>query len=203
MKRAALAACLALAAAPAARADASLLLGSTASAFGTQVAADLLRVPAVGLGAFATRWDSQDHGVLEGGGLRLGARLFGPLHLEARASYLESKDDGRETTLIPLEAVLVWRFRLGALAPYLGAGAGYYRKDAEYDGAEPRDASEEVAGYFGLAGLDLDLGPFTLFAEAKYNLVGTDDTLRWRGSDIEERNSLDGPSFAAGLKLGF
>ena len=203
MKRAALAVFLALAAAPAARADASLLLGSTASAFGTQVAADLLRVPAIGLGAFASRWDSQDHGVLEGGGLRLGAHLFGPLHLEARASYLESKEEDRETTLIPLEAIHVWRFRLGSLAPSLGAGAGYYLKDAEYGDDEPRDSSEEVAGYFGLAGLDLDLGPFTLFAEAKYNLVGTDDTLRWRGSDIEERNSLDGPSFAAGLKLGF
>jgi hypothetical protein len=63
--------------------------------------------------------------------------------------------------------------------------------------------SEEVAGYFALAGLNLYLGAVSLFAEAKYNLVGTDDDLQWRGSDVEAENSLDGFSYSAGLKLGF
>lgn len=47
------------------------------------------------------------------------------------------------------------------------------------------------------------LDAVSLFAEAKYNLVGTDDDLEWRGSDVEAQNSLDGFSFSAGLKLGF
>ena len=204
MKRLACALFLAAAAAPDARADAGLLIGSTASTLGTQVAADLFRTPAVGLGVFASRWDSRDHGRLTGYGLRLGWNLFGPLALEGRASYLESESDVRTTSLVPLEAALTWRFRLGPhLAPYVGGGVGYYMKDAEYYDPEARDDSEKVAGYFGLAGIHLALGRIALFAEAKYNLVGTDDTLRWRGSEIEERNSLDGPSFSAGLKLGF
>lgn len=204
MKRIALAALLSLASARAARADASVLVSTAASTIGTQVAADWVRTPRLGLGAFASRWDSQDHGRLSGYGLRLGWNLAGPLDLEARASYLEAERDDRQTALLPLEAALTWRFRLGPhLAPYLGGGIGYYMKDAESDDTESWDDSEKVAGYFGLAGLNLALGRICLFAEAKYNLVGTDDTLHWRGSDVEERNSLDGPSFSAGLKLGF
>ena len=76
-------------------------------------------------------------------------------------------------------------------------------KDAEYDDTNTWDSSEKSAGYFGLAGLNLYLGPLSLFAEAKYNLVGTDDDLHWRGSNVEAQNSLDGLSLNAGLKLGF
>ena len=76
-------------------------------------------------------------------------------------------------------------------------------KDAESDDTASWDDSEKVAGYFALAGINLALGRVCLFAEAKYNLVGTDDDIHWRGSEVEEQNSLDGPSFSAGLKLGF
>ena len=205
MKRLVLAAGLALAAAAGARADAGLLVGTAASSIGTQAAASLVRTPYAGLGAFASRWDSQDYGTLTGYGLRFGWNVFDPLGLEARASYFESRDDETETTLVPLEAALVLRLPLARhLVPYVGAGAGYYFKDAEYgDDTDTWESSEEVAGYFGLAGLNLYLGAFSLFAEAKYNLVGTDDDLEWRGSDVEAKNSLDGLSFSAGLKLGF
>ena len=107
--------------------------------------------------------------------------------------------------LVPLEAALTWTLNVSeAIKPYVGAGAGYYLKDAEYeDETGTWDSSEDVAGYFGVAGLNLYLGAFSLFAEAKYNLVGTDDDLEWRGADVEAKNSLDGFSFSAGLKLGF
>lgn len=205
MKRAAaIAAFLAVALPNAACADASLLAGSAASAIGAEASAQLVHTPAAGLGVFVSRWESQDYGTLTGYGLRLGWNIYGPLGLDARASYLESKDDLVETTLIPLEAALTWRFHIGQhLAPYVGGGIGYYLKDAEISDSESWSSSENVAGYFGLAGLTLQLGALSLFAEGKYNLVGTDDELHWRGADVDAQNSLDGFSTSFGLKLGF
>ena len=205
MKRTVVAACLVLASAQAARADGSVLLATAASTIGAKATASLVNTPYAGLGVFASRWESQDYGTLTGYGLRLGWNVFDPLGLEARASYFESKDDEIETTLIPLEAALVLRLPLHRhFVPYVGAGAGYYFKDADYDDESGTwDTSEDVAGYFALAGLNLYLGAVSLFAEAKYNLVGTDDDLQWRGSDVEAKNSLDGFSYSAGLKLGF
>ena len=205
MKRLVLAASLVLAAASVARADGGVLAATAASTLGARAVSGFANVPYAGLGVFASRWDSQDYGTLTGYGVRFGWNVFDPLGLEARASYFESKDDEIETTLIPLEAALTLRIPLHRhFVPYVGAGAGYYFKDAEYPAeTDTWDSSEEIAGYFGLAGLNLYLGAFSLFAEAKYNLVGTDDDLEWRGSDVEARNSLDGLSFSAGLKLGF
>ncbi len=200
------AALVTLAAVPrAARADASLLLASAASTLGAKATANLVNVPYAGIGVFASRWDSQDYGTLTGYGLRFGWNVIEPLGLEARASYYESKNDDVETTLVPLEAALVLRLPIHRfLVPYVGGGGGYYFKDAEYqDDAGTWKSSEDVAGYFGLAGLNLYLGPVSLFAEAKYNLVDTDDDLRWRGDENGANNSLDGFSFSAGLKLGF
>ena len=201
-----LAALLGLAAAlpGAARADAGLLVASAASSLGAKAAADFVNTPYAGIGVFGSWWDSQDFGRLEGYGLRLGWNLLGDLGLEARGSYLEADSSRLETTLIALEGALTWRFPMGRhVAPYIGAGVGYYMKDAEYTDADTWEDSEDVAGYFGLGGLNLYLGPLSLFAEAKYNLVGTDEDLHWRGSDVDAQNSLDGLSVNAGLKLGF
>ena len=205
MKRVALAAGLALSAATAALADGGLLLGTAATSIGTQAAAGLVATPYAGLGVFASRWDSQDYGTLTGYGVRCGWNVYGPLGLEARAAYYESKDDEIDATLVPLEAALTFRLPLNRfLAPYVGGGVGYYLKDAEYDDEEETwESSEDVAGYFALAGLNLALGPASLFVEAKYNLVGTDDDLHWRGAEVEAQNSLDGASFSGGIKLGF
>jgi opacity protein-like surface antigen len=204
MKRTALAALLALASAAAARADASLLLASAGSSIGAEASAQLAHTPAAGLGVFVSRWDSQDYGTLSGYGLRFGWNIYGPLGLEARTSYLESKDERVDTTLIPLEAALIWRFHLGQyLAPYVGGGIGYYMKDVELNDAESESLSENAAGYFALAGIQLHLGAFSLFAEGKYNLVGTDEDLHWRGADVDAQNSLDGFSTSFGIKLGF
>ena len=205
MKRLVLAAGLVLAAASGARADGGVLATAAASTIGAKAAANFVSVPYAGLGVFASRWDSQDYGTLTGYGVRLGWNVIEHLGLEVRGSYYKSKDDEIETTLLPLEAALVLRLPLHRhFVPYIGGGAGYYFKDAEYeDDTETWESSEEVAGYFGLAGLNLYLGAVSLFAEAKYNLIGTDDDLEWRGSDVEAQNSLDGFSFSAGLKLGF
>ena len=205
MKRLALAAVIVLAAASGARADGGVLAATAASTLGARAASGFVNVPYAGLGVFASRWDSQDYGTLTGYGVRLGWNVIEHLGLEARASYYKSKNDEIETTVLPLEAALVLRLPFHRrFVPYVGGGAGYYFKDAAYeDDTDTWESSEEVAGYFGMAGLNFYLGAFSLFAEAKYNLVGTDDDLHWRGDDVEARNSLDGFSFSAGLKLGF
>ena len=168
-----------------------------------------------GLGVFGSWWDSQDYGALYGGGVRFGAEIFSGLALEARASYLVSEQlddvvEGRsvstELELVPLEAAVVWTLDVSeALKPYVGAGAGYYLKNVDWKADDVIDEADDKdsVGYFALAGLNLYLDAFSLFAEAKYNLVGTDDDLEWRGDDVEAKNSLDGFSFSAGLKLGF
>jgi len=189
---------------PNARADASLLVASTASTIGASAATQLIQTPSGSLGVFASRWDSKDHGILTGYGVRLGWNLIHHLGLEARASHLEAEENSLSTTLIPIEAALTWRFPLGkTLSPYLGMGIGYYLKDLEYDDTTTWEHSEKSAGYFALAGVTLRLGAVSLFTDAKYTLVGTDDELEWRGADIDAQNSLDGLSLQAGLKLGF
>ena len=204
MKRAGIALLLLLAATPAARADASALVAATASTLGSQVAADLVRAPRGGLGVFASRWESDGHGTFSGYGARAAADLHRDLAMDIRAAWLESKEADGETTLVPLEAALTWRFRLAEhVMPYVGGGLGYYWLEADARAPETEELSAEYAGYFALAGLNLRLGAATLFAEAKYTLVGTGPDLEWRGADLGAENPLDGPQFTAGFKLGF
>lgn len=168
-----------------------------------------------GLGVFGSWWDSQDYGALYGGGVRFGAEIFSGLALEARASYLVSEDrddvvEGRlvstEMELVPLEAAVTWTLDVSdALKPYIGAGAGYYLKNVDWKADDVIDEADDKdsVGYFALAGLNVVLGNVVLFGEAKYNVVQNDDEWRWQGSDVEQKNSLDGFAANVGLKLAF
>ena len=168
-----------------------------------------------GLGVFGSWWDSQDYGALYGGGVRFGAEIFSGLALEARASYLVSEDrddvvEGRlvstEMELVPLEAAVTWTLDVSdALKPYVGAGAGYYLKNVDWQADDVIDEADDKdsVGYFALAGLNVVLGNVVLFGEAKYNVVQNDDEWRWQGSDVEQQNSLDGFAANVGLKLAF
>ena len=160
-----------------------------------------------GLGVFGSWWDSQDYGALYGGGVRFGAEIFSGLALEARASYLVSEQlddvvEGRsvstELELVPLEAAVVWTLDVGA-------GAGYYLKNVDWKADDVIDEADDKdsVGYFALAGLNVVLGNVVLFGEAKYNVVQNDDEWRWQGSDVEQKNSLDGFAANVGLKLAF
>lgn len=168
-----------------------------------------------GLGVFGSWWDSKDYGALYGGGVRFGAEIFSGLALEARASYLVSEDrddvvEGRnvstEVELVPLEAAVTWTLDVSdALKPYVGAGAGYYLKNVDWKADDVIDEADDKdsVGYFALAGLNVVLGNVVLFGEAKYNVVQNDDEWRWQGSDVEQKNSLDGFAANVGLKLAF
>ncbi|MGD9613664.1 MAG: outer membrane beta-barrel protein [Kiritimatiellia bacterium] len=168
-----------------------------------------------GLGVFGSWWDSQDYGALYGGGVRLGFEVFSGLALEARVSYLVSEDrdeivDGRnvstELELVPLEAAVTWTLDVSeSIKPYVGAGAGYYLKNVDWKADDVIAEAEETdsVGYFALAGANVVLGNVVLFGEAKYNLVQDDDEWRWQGSDVEQKNSLDGFAANVGLKLAF
>lgn len=168
-----------------------------------------------GLGVFGSWWDSQDYGALYGGGVRFGAEIFSGLALEARASYLVSEDrdevvDGynvsTELELVPLEAVVSWTLDVSeSIKPYVGAGAGYYLKNVEWkaDDVIAEADDKDSVGYFALAGANIVLGNVVLFAEAKYNVIQNDDEWRWQGSDVEQKNSLDGFAANVGIKLAF
>ena len=163
-----------------------------------------------GIGGFGTWWDSKDYGNMFGGGAKLGLGLGLGFWIEARGSYLETTDyKEADISLIPLEALLGWELEISdILRPYIGAGAGYYVKDFEWKSRwkewKEEFESKDCAGYFALAGVNLFLAPdFAIFGEAKYTLVGEDDKLKWRGSDIKEKFSFDGLSVNVGLKFGF
>lgn len=163
-----------------------------------------------GIGGFGTWWDSKDYGDMYGGGGKLALGLGLGFWVEARAAYLESRDfKEADVSLVPIEALLGWELEVSEIIrPYIGAGAGYYLKDFEWKSRwkEWKDEfqDKDCAGYFALAGLCIGLGPdFSLFGEAKYTLVGEDDKLHWRGSDIKEKFSFDGLSVNVGLKFGF
>ena len=174
------------------------------------VAAALPTAARAGIGAFGTWWDSNDYGDMYGGGGKLALGLGGGFWIEARGSYLESTDfKEADVSLIPLEALLGWELEVSdVLRPYIGAGAGYYLKDfkwkSRWEDWKEEFKDKDCAGYFALAGICIGLGAdFSLFGEAKYTLVGEDDKLEWRGSDIKEKYSFDGLSVNAGIKFGF
>ena len=162
-----------------------------------------------GLGVFGSWWDSKDYGALYGGGARLGFEIFSGLALEARASYLVADDQNEavgKLELVPLEAALTWTLDVSeAIKPYVGAGAGYYLKNINWDSDNVIEDAEEKdsVGYFALAGANILLGNVALFAEAKYNIVQDDDEWRWQGSDTKQKNSLDGFAANIGIKLAF
>lgn len=162
-----------------------------------------------GLGVFGSWWDSQDYGALYGGGARLGFEIFSGISLEARASYLVSDDQNEaveELVLVPLEGAVTWTLNVSdAIKPYVGAGAGYYLKNVDWDSEHVFEEAEEKdsVGYFALAGANVLLGNVALFAEVKYNIIQDDDEWRWQGSDVEQKNSLDGFAANIGLKLAF
>jgi hypothetical protein len=174
------------------------------------VAAMVPAAARAGIGGFGTWWDSKDYGDMYGGGAKLGLGLGLGFWLEARGSYLKSNNfKPADVSLIPLEALLGWELEVSqVIRPYVGAGIGYYLKDFEWKSRwkEWKDEfkDKDCAGYFALAGLSLNLGSaVSIFGEAKYTLVGEDDKLHWRGSDVKEKYSFDGISVNVGLKFGF
>ncbi len=169
----------------------------------------LMTLPAAqaGIGGFLSWWDSKDYDALYGGGVQIGMEVFSGIGVLARASYFTADDDDFDLSVIPLEAILVWKWNVSeAISPYIGAGIGYYIKDLDWDNRDDWDVyvkDNSCIGYFGLAGAEIRLGPVTLFGEAKYNLIDEDDELTWRGKDLKEKYSLDGLSANIGLKFGF
>lgn len=186
-----------------AQADPNALFSAAASTISTEVARDLVSLPRGGLGVFAIRWQGKSIPTLNGFGVRAGMDVWRSLAAEIRLCRLTAQSENHKTTLIPLEGALTWRTTLSShLRPYFGGGIGYYWLDTNAGGQDPQP-SDQSAGYFALSGINLTLGPVILFTEAKYNLIGPDDDLKWRQTDVAPQQPLDGWSFLAGIKLGF
>ena len=162
-----------------------------------------------GFGVFGSYWDSKDYDSLYGGGIKLGVDLGAGFGLDGRASYLSTdlfEDTDLTMDVIPLEAVLCWTLEASEMfKPYVGAGIGWYFKNVDWEADDIWDDAEtkDCLGYFGLAGLNVVFGSVTLFGEAKYNFISEDDDLDWRGSDVDQKYSLDGFAANVGLKIGY
>lgn len=160
-----------------------------------------------GIGAFVTWWDSKDYDTLYGVGGRIGMEVFSGIGIEGRVAYLTADDDHIDLDVVPFEALVRWRWQVSeAISPYIGAGVGYYLKNMDWKGSHDLDVrikDHSCVGYFALAGLEVEVGPVSIFGEAKYSLVDEDDELTWRGTDVKEKYSLDGFSVNLGLKFGF
>ena len=78
-----------------------------------------------------------------------------------------------ELTIVPAELALVVDLPVAdRLRPYLGIGAGYYNIDV--DNEDDFDADFDVddqVGWFGTAGLALDVGGFTIYADAQFRQI--------------------------------
>ncbi|MDR0993071.1 MAG: porin family protein [Verrucomicrobiota bacterium] len=160
-----------------------------------------------GIGAFGSWWNSKDYDTLYGGGIRLGMEIFSGLGVEARGSYLTTNGDNPDMSVVPLEVMALWKLSVSEfIKPYIGAGVGYYIKDVDWDNHHDLDVrikDNDCVGYFGVGGVDIQIGPVTLFGEAKYNLIQDDDEFEWRGGNLEETYSLDGLCVNVGVKFGF
>ena len=162
-----------------------------------------------GFGVFGSYWNSKDYDDMSGVGLRLGTEIFSGVGIEARGSYLSTDlfgDPDVEMDIVPIEGVVSWTLDISeSIHPYIGAGIGYYIKNPKWGSNDLGDeiSANDCVGYFGLAGVNVLLGTVTLFGEAKYNLISEDDELKWRGSDGDEKYSLDGLSINAGISFSF
>ena len=111
------------------------------------------------LAAYATYWDAETEGY--GGGVKLRKSFLAFLSADIRGGYLDFSD--ADTTIIPVEATAIVQIPF-MLEPYAGVGAGYYFVDTE--GAAPDD---DVAGYYGLIGIQFSLFKLGALAELRYN----------------------------------
>lgn len=161
-------------------------------------------------GLYGAWWDTDDLDAGYGGGAKLKIAVAGTVALEVRASYIPEFDaedaSFEDFAVVPVEAGLVVDVPLGeALTLYVGGGGGYYvtpefeSKVADADSLEPDIDLDDVFGYYGVGGVEINLSPaIALFAEAQYRVVEVDE------ADIDDETvevdlKLTGVAANAGL----
>jgi hypothetical protein len=134
-------------------------------------------------GIFATWWDAND---TKDNGLGLGFRSKVPIaplvSFDTRVSWIRFNDD--DINLFPIEATGM--LKLGML--YAGAGVGYYN----FNGANLKNSF----GWYALGGIDVGVGSFGIFAEAKWNSLKTDV------ENVPKSVDAGGMAFNAGVMFG-
>ena len=114
----------------------------------------------------------------------------------ADSAAAEMEDFG----LVPLEVGLVLRptALFGVIGVYAGAGAGYYYLpgfDIVDRGAKiSTDEASDLFGWWALAGADIGISFFHVFAEAKYTSAKNDDEtfdIDWHGAAGAVRGDID------------
>lgn len=147
-------------------------------------------VSAAEWGVHVSRWDTEDLGESDGGGLRVGFELLPQIDVELGVSYFPGVDEELELDLLDFNFELdVIPVDLGVKLDigrpgrfYVAAGVSYYRLDAD-----DFEVDEEF-GYYGGVGLAFS----RLFFEARYrNVEGTVDELSFDGVELADGFAVD------------
>jgi hypothetical protein len=115
-------------------------------------------------GIYGTWWNPKDtDGDGYGFGFRSQVRVNPYISFDTRASWVKFKED--DLDVIPIEATVM--LKLGMV--YAGAGGGYY----VFTSNNNVDLDNNF-GWFALAGIDVPVGPVSLFGEVKWLDLSTD-----------------------------
>lgn len=86
----------------------------------------------------------------------------------SRSGELSYTLEETKVTIMSVEGGALWRFKTEKIAPYIGAGVGYYQFKETSDALG--EAKQSKAGFCGIAGATLTLGKSLLFdCRLKYN----------------------------------
>jgi hypothetical protein len=141
-------------------------------------------------GIYATWWkldQSNDDGF--GFGFRSKIQVVPLFSFDTRISYIKFSDS--DVNVFPIEATGM--FKLGMV--YAGAGVGYYI----FDNA----GADNNFGWYAVGGIDISLGSFGVFGEAKWTSLSADaKDLDPDAGDISHSLDADGIGFNLGVMFG-
>jgi hypothetical protein len=111
------------------------------------------------LAGYLTYWDADTEGY--GAGIKLRKNFLAFFSADIRGGYVDFTD--ADTSIIPVEATAIVQIPF-ILEPYVGVGAGYYFVDTEVAALD-----DDVAGYYGLVGIQFSLFKLGVLGELRYN----------------------------------
>lgn len=113
--------------------------------------------------------------------------------------------------IVPIEAGILLRLPEGTIplfSIYGGAGVGYYlipelEISAHHHRIDRTDSVDDLFGFWACAGIELDLAPLHIFAEAKYVDACDDVDVGWDGYHVKQEIDLTGWTALIGARIGW
>lgn len=113
--------------------------------------------------------------------------------------------------LVPIEAGILLRLPediIPLFGIYGGAGVGYYYIPeidiySHHHRISTTDAVDDLVGFWACAGVELDLSPLHIFAEAKYVDASDDVGIGWDNYHVKQEIDLSGWTCLIGARVGW